>query len=212
MFQQCKRFKKSFFAPIFCLAVIAILGYAGIHFLHFLTQNDNEEIHYFIFIATVALAVIAYFEFSRSNELTSNEFLLFTSKKWNSEEIIKARQILHEIFIDAYRDKHGEKKCELSIALFHVSEKILQMSRKKDDDGKNFIYLLNLLDYIETLSYFYSKDELTLADIQNTCGNNIIFFYESFKLFIEKRQSHDKKFFINFVCLYYDLKKNNTLK
>jgi len=202
LFQWCK--KSIIPAAIIWLVAIVGLGYLGIHFFHFLTTHDAEEVHFFIFIATAALVVIAYFEFNRSNKLTANEFLLFTSNRWNSKAIIKARQILHDIFIDAYRDEQGKSKCDLSIALNEVSKKTLLMSRSK---GKDFIYLLNLLDYLETLSYFYHRDDLSLTDIQNTCGNNLIFFYESFKAFIEQRRSHDKKYFINFVSLYHDLKK-----
>lgn len=207
LFQRYKKAVISLLTVLLSSAVAIFLAYLAIHFFHFLRQSDNEEVHFFIFIATLFLAVIAYYEFSRSNKLIANEFLLFTSNRWNSTEIIRARQILHKIFIEAYRDKNGDAKCEFEAALSLVSEKILQMSRSKGKDGDNFIYLLNLLDYLETLSYFYYRGDLTLPDIQNTCGNNIIFFYNSFKYFIEKRQSHDKKFFINFTGLYHDLKK-----
>lgn len=193
--------------PFIVFIVCIFLAYVFIHIIHFLTGHDAEEVHFFIFLATLSLALIAYYEFNRSNELTSNEFLLFTSQRWNSKEIIKARQILHEIFVDAYRDKQGKAKCDFNSALFSISEKILQMSRAKGDEGKKFIYLLNLLDYLETLSYFFNRGDLKLKDVQNTCGNNAIFFYESFKLFIEQRQSHNKTFFINFTALYHDLKK-----
>lgn len=98
-------------------------------------------------------------------------------------------------------------KCEFSEAMFNVSGLVLQMSRAPDEQGKSFIYLLNLLDYLETLSYFFSRGDLEITDIQNICGNNAIFFFESFKLFIEQRQKHDKKYYSNFTYLYYELKK-----
>lgn len=192
--------------PILIFVICVLISYLFIHLVHFLTGHDTEEVHYFIFLATLALALIAYYEFNRSNELTANKFLLFISNRWSSKEIIKARQILHEFFICSYRDDQGKPKCEYNVALFSVSEKVLQMSRMKGKEGENFIYLLNLLDYLETLSYFCDRKELDLHDVQNTCGNNIIFFYESFKLYIEQRQSHDKNFFTHFTSLYHVLK------
>lgn len=193
--------------PFLIFVVCILVAYVFIHLIHFLTRYDTEEVHFFIFLATLGLALIAYYEFNRSNELTSNKFLLFTSQRWNSKEIILARQILHKIFINRYRDKQGKPKCKYNVALFKVSEEILRMSRANGKKGNDFIYLLNLLDYLETLSYFCKRGDLKLKDVQNTCGNNVVFFYETFKLFIEQRQSHDKTFFINFTALYHDLKK-----
>ncbi len=202
-----QRFKKTIFILLkllLGLIIIVFLAYLPIHLFHFLGKNDAEEVHFFIFAATVALGIIAYYEFNRSNKLTANEFLLFTSNRWSSKEIIKARQILHEIFIDIYRNEDGSRKCEFNVALYNISEITLRMSKSRN---KDFIYLLNLLDYLETLSYFYNRGELNLPDIQNTCGNNAVFIYDCFRLYIENRQTHDKRYFSNYTALYHDLKK-----
>lgn len=200
-----QRYKGKIILAIAILSILAI--YALIHWFSFFSTHDAEEIHFSIFLATVALVLIAYYEFDKSNKLSANEFLLFISNKWNCREIIKARQIIHEIFINAYRN--NEKKVKFQEALSIVSDKILEMSKISGDEGKKFIYLLNLLDYLETLSYFWNRDDLNIKDVQNTCGNNAIFFYECFKSFIEKRQSHNEKYYINFTALY---KKLNTLQ
>ena len=171
------------------------------------SPKEREEINFYVFLATAVIACIACYEFKRSHELTANEFLLFISNRWGAKEIIKARQILHELFVKSYRDKRGNAKCEYNRAICDVSELVLQMSRTSGMQGESFIYLLNLLDYLETLSYFFSRGDLEIADIRNICGNNAIFFFESFKLFIEQRQKHDKKYYSNFTYLYYELKK-----
>lgn len=167
---------------------------------------SNAWFDTFLHLTTVALGIIAYHEFNRSHKLTSNEFLLFISNRWGSKEIIKARQILHDLFVDAYRDENGKSK-DYNAALFNVSEQVLQMSRVKGEKGKEFIYLLNLLDYLETLSYFFNRGDLKLKDVQNTCGNNAIFFFELFKLYISQRQLHEKSAFINYSRLYHTLRK-----
>lgn len=197
-----QRHKYSIFTVLIGLLIISA-SYIFIYSLHFLGEKDAEEVHFFIFIATIVLAIIAYYEFNRSHKLTANEFLLFISNRWSSKEIIKARQVIHDIFINVYRT--NDKKIKYSEALNVVAEKILEMSRVTGGEGKKFIYLLNLLDYLETLSYFWNRGDLNLKDVQNTCGNNAVFFYQCFKLFIERRQAHDKKYYINFSALYNSL-------
>lgn len=204
-----KKLKNNFLVHFLALFAIAGLVYLIIYFFNLFDLHQEAEVHFFIFIATVAIALVAYYEFNRSHRLTSNEFLLFISNRWSSKEIIKARQILHEIFVGAYRDENGQTKTTFNAALFSVSETVLNMSRSTGIRGENFIYLLNLLDYLETLSYFYIKGDLDLLDIENTCGNNLIFFHESFKQFIEQRRSHDTKFYLNFEKLNIELVKKS---
>jgi hypothetical protein len=200
---------KSNILKIIGLFAFLVATYLFIHFLNFIfNTRDEQEIHFLIFLATVALGIIAYYEFNRSHKLTSNEFLLFISNRWGKKEIIKARQILHNLFVGAYRDENGKSKEDYNTALFNVSEQILQMSRIKEENGKEFIYLLNLLDYLETLSYFFNRGDLKLKDVQNTCGNNAIFFFELFKLYVSQRQLHEKSAFINYSRLYHTLKKS----
>lgn len=194
---------------IFLLFIICLV----IPLLDFIfNSHDEEEIHFLIFLATVALAIIAYNEFKRSHKLNSNEFLLFISNGWRSGEIIKARQILHEIFLKNYRNEKGESKSDYNQALFDMARDVLEISRKKDDKEKSFIYLLNLLDYLENMSYFYNRGDLDINDVQNTCGNNVIFFYEVFRLYIEQRQLYDKLSFSNYSLLYHKLKSVSIKK
>lgn len=173
-----------------------------------LEKNSIEEISYFIFFATAILAYIAYVEFQRANKLTNNEFLLFISNRWGSKEIIIARQIIHEFFVKNYRAEKSIVVNDYSGALHHTGRNVLELSRKSGDEGKEFIYLLNLIDFLETLSYFYSRKDLDIEDIQNICGHNFIFLCDVFRLYKERRQSREKFYFRNIDRLYIDLKDN----
>lgn len=93
-------------------------------------DHTEQEINYLIFLATIVLGIIAYQEFQRSHQLTCNEFLLFISDRWGSKEIIEARQVLHVLFVDAYRDENGKSK-NYNEALCTVSGKVLEMSKKR---------------------------------------------------------------------------------
>ncbi|RUR15187.1 hypothetical protein ELY21_14965 [Legionella sp. km535] len=191
--------------------IIFVLFLCGIAFFltydfDFLTKSRAEEINWFVFIATALLAGIAYFEFNRANKLSSNEFLLFISNRWGSAEVIKARQIIHAYFVKNYRNPESTTFSDYNCSLCQTSKNILELSRKDGEDGSNFIYLLNLIDYLETISYFYDRGDLELSDIQNTSGHNILFLYAIFQSYKEQRQKHDKTYFANIDKLYKALK------
>ena len=99
---------------IFLIFLISILFvYLTVRYDLFFSfsSKEREEINFYVFLATAVIACIACYEFKRSHELTANEFLLFISNRWGTKEIIKARQILHGLFISSYRDKKGNTKC-----------------------------------------------------------------------------------------------------
>lgn len=84
------------------------------------------------------MAWIAFIEFDRPNTLASNEFLLFISNKWNTPEIIIARQIIHKLFVKNYRDKKSEAFDNYDLALCKTSNNVLELSR---ESGKNGAFL-----------------------------------------------------------------------
>jgi hypothetical protein len=196
-----------------CLFLIFVLMmYLVVHFLYGLfVFKEEPEVSFLIFSATAALAWIAWYEFNRSNSLANNEFLLFISNRWGGSEILKARKIIHELFVSAYRTKNSKTKNDYDHSLVAISEAILEMRKENGEKGEQFAYLLNLIDYLEVLSYFHNRGNLGIDEIRNTSGNNVIFFYEIFKLYKEHRQRHDKSQFCNFDQLYNKLKSGESV-
>jgi hypothetical protein len=193
--------------------IIFVLLFCGIAFFliydfDFLNKSREVEVNWFVFTATALLAGVAYFEFNRANKLSSNEFLLFISNRWSSPEIIKARQIIHTLFVQNYRSPESSTLNDYNCSLCKTSKDILELSRKVGKDGSDFIYLLNLIDYLETISYFYERGDLDISDIQNTSGHNILFLYAVFQSYKDQRQKHDKTYFANIDKLYKDLKNS----
>lgn len=167
------------------------------------TIGNDIEISFLIYIATASLAIIAYVEFHRANQLNTNELLTFISNRWSSKEIIKARQIIHEIFVEKYRnDKICNFSQDFDIAVGATSISVLEMSRKGGKEGKKFIYLLNLLDHFESISYLHVANQIEFDDIKNIYGNNMFFYYQIFKKYIERRQSHHSSDFCNYSKMY----------
>ncbi|WP_193392614.1 DUF4760 domain-containing protein, partial [Legionella cincinnatiensis] len=195
--------------------IIFVILFCGIAFLltdyfDFLNKSREVEVNWFLFTATALLAGVAYFEFNRANKLSSNEFLLFISNRWSSPEIIKARQIIHNFFVQNYRNPESTTFNDYNCSLCKTSKDILELSRKDGENGSDFIYRLNLIDYLETISYFYDRGDLDGGDIQNTCGHNILFLYAVFQSYKDQRQKHDKTYFANIDNLYNDLKKRSS--
>lgn len=177
---------------------------------NFFINGESVEFSALVFLATVAIAFIAYIELSWSNKMMENEFLLNICNKWSSESIIRARYILHDLFVSAYRDEANNKfckHCRHEIALDYISKSILEMRKKRGKPGEKFINLINLLDFMETVGFFWYRKNIDIKDIDGLFGNSIIFFYQSFLPFIKIRQAREEHYYINFCNLSEQIKK-----
>ncbi len=200
---------KSTHMYLLSLLIIALTSLAIVYFLptNKSTAGNSVEINFLIYIATAALGVIAYIELHRANQLNTNELLTFISNRWSSNEIIKARQIIHEIFVFRYRnDTKGNSQNDFIIAVRNTANDVYEMSRETKEKGQNFIYLLNLLDHFESISYLSISNKINLDDVKNIYGNNMIFYYEAFEKYIKQRQSHNPSDFLNYSKMYLELK------
>jgi hypothetical protein len=207
-----RSFFKSPYRYLFYLLIITAISLSIVYFLSTdkTTAGNCVEISFLTYIATAALGVIAYFEFHRAHQLNTNELLTFISNRWSSSEIIKARQIIHEIFVFKYRyDTKGNPQKDFIIAIRNTSNDVYEMSKEIKDKGQNFIYLLNLLDHFESVSYLSISNQINLDDVKNIYGNNMIFYYETFEIYIKQRQSHNPADFLNYSKMYGTLKPKN---
>lgn len=187
------------------LVIIIVLSLGAVYFLIIKADHNGHdlEISFLIYVATAAIAIIAYIEFDRANQLNTNELLTFISNRWSSKEIIKARQIVHEIFINKYRfDNECNPAHDFDKAMVDSSLAVYEMSKKHGDEGKNFIYLLNLLDHFESVSYFHVSKQIDFDNIKNIYGNNMIFYYRILEKYIKQRQSHITQDFCNYTKMY----------
>lgn len=175
-----------------------------LRFFNLIGPNSLEEIDYLIFMATASLAVIAYLEFNKSHTLTKNEFLIFISNRWASQETISARKIIHELFVIEYRQNNHSYEDSLKM----IGSKIYEMSKSGGSYGEHFIDILVLLEFLETLGYFYKRNDLGKEDIINTCGNNIKFLFLALKEFIDNRRRHQPEDFKNFIYLFNEISKS----
>lgn len=207
----------SIIATISVLVIIAILisfHYYAHMWVSVFDKHESIEFTALVFLATAVLAIIAYVELTRANSITENEFLLNISNKWGSPSIIRARRVLHNLFVDAYRSKKHKQKCKscrYKDAMNDVAEAIFALRTKKGVEGKKFIDLLNLLDFMEIVGFFWERKNIKTEDIDGLFGNSILFFYLSFLTFIENRQKYEENYFINFCNLSRALQKRTKM-
>jgi len=205
---------------LFLLAISIIL--ASLHYFapDIYNNTETEEVSVLIFLATAGIALIAYFELSRSNKTTENQFLLNISNKWGSESIVRARKILHTMFVEAYREKEesGQKDinnkckyCQYCQAVDNMSKQVLEMRKEKNEKGNEFVDLLNLLDFMEIVGFYVKKGEINIDDIDSLFGKSVLFFYGVFSKFIDNRQKYDKTFYSNFVDMQAKLQNKNDI-
>jgi len=205
--------------------------------------------------ATVALAIVAWYEIRIINNQSDKDFLLHIDERWGSVEVIRARKIIHELYIQI-REKHKEDLKELpeksdtdysSIKYLKAKQIIndyyqpypnlpLPLSIETKDNfvqavlgleifkiskdriyAEEFVYLLNFLDFMETIAYLArgnTQDNELVNKINDLCGGSLIFNYNIFKPYMEiKRKKHpDEKFYVHFDELYDALMEIKKLK
>lgn len=212
--------QKKFFRdhPIYLLltwAVIALAVLGIIFFIMLLSKhqdwfNDCKQtleptIAYFVINLLIAILAIVVAYSKSDNALTRSKmnYLLKIDERWLSPEIIEARNVIHVLYLEVKRKSPGisHARCKQIIG-----NKIMDLrdNRKK---SKEFIYLLNFLDFMETIGYLHQENAVSTVEINELMGNSIIYFYEIFEEYIKFRRKdrHDEAFYKMIEKLYHIL-------
>lgn len=173
------------------------------------SKNNNPVDEYtFIYylstaVVTTVIAIIAYLQFEKINDNLTKDYLLKIDERWRSSEIIKARVIIHKLYVSERLKKRGnlkEKGLHKKIGL-----KIVALSKKLDNKSvQSFISLLNFLDFMETIGYYYATGKLEQSDLKELFGLSLKFNYEIFEPYIyDRRERHkNSQFYTEFEKLY----------
>jgi hypothetical protein len=172
----------------------------------FQNKPDDKDIFYgdivgmTTAIITLFLVVCAWIQLNDLNKKAMGNDLIAFDKKWGSKEIMMAREIIHEMYIDA-QNQHGKENIEAQ--RLEIGEKIKKYSEDKIHT-KKFIYLLNFLNFLETTGYLSNKGYIQKRDIDELMGNSIKFYYEVFYPYIQHRRTkhHERNFHNEFEKLY----------
>lgn len=179
------------------------------------TYDEYTAIYYVLSVGTFLIGLIAYIQLRNLIITLEVDYLLKIDKHLRSSEIIKTRIIIHDLYLKSQNEliKQGinEKHKEWESKLHkQIGNKIKELSISEDDKDK-FIYLLNFLDFMETVGYLYTNKHITLNKLDKLFGASLIFNFRIFEPYILHRQKKHKigDFYKEFKQLYLDLKKQN---
>ncbi len=204
------------YKSVICTTIVLIIPLLIFFMVDYLVNiNDRFEVTYtnyiFIVLITLVLAIIAYFKSTAALKQSKTNYLLRIDERWSSREIIRAREIIHRINLKAkYPNKQEEEHNNESIKA-KMAIDIVELNKKNTpEDIKDFISLLNFIDFLETIGYMYKTQAITLEEIKELLGNSIVYFYDIFRAYIEyRRRDKDQMFYCQFENLYLDIKKYN---
>ncbi len=113
------------------------------------------------------------------------DFLMRIDDRYASEPILKARQIIQRLYRESNNLYPGAPE---SVHRSHIAIRINEISTdiNASDD---YIYLLNLLDFLETISYFAKRGDILETDLENLMGPSMDFFFTIFTPRIEHRRN-----------------------
>ncbi len=179
------------------------------------TYDEYNAIYYYLLsVGTLFLGLIAYIQLSNINESLEIDYLLKINQQLRRKEIIKARTIIHELYLMAQNElqaqginiQNKEWKSKLHKKIGYKIKKLSTSNEKQ-----KFLYLLNFLDFMETVGYLYTNNHLTLDNLDKLFGASLIFNFKIYKSYILHRQRKHKigDFYKEFKKLYYDLKERN---
>jgi len=145
-----------------------------------------------IIILTIALIYVGWQQLENLNRTSSADFLLRIDNRYSNPEIIKARIIIQQLY---RKTTSPEKKYSEDDVTKKIADEIKLIGRENSNEScEKFIYLLNLLDFLETISYFSNRNFVNATEIDNLLGNTILFNYKIFKYWIKyRREKYQQK-------------------
>lgn len=222
---------KRFFVAIspICLPLLVILLFVSAVFFYIpykfefegseAFRNEYLSIYYCLSLAFTALLIsIAWIQlekFSKTiisqNDTTKGQFLLKIDWRWSNAESVEAREIIHELYLEG-EAKFSNHMSDKARVIDYVAGRIVQLRDSKNKkDIRKFIILLNFLDFMETVGYFYYKKYVGIDDLLELCGCSLDFNYQIFRFYIKDKRTRNqnKEFYKYFAALYDVLNEQN---
>ncbi|MGQ3890944.1 DUF4760 domain-containing protein [Legionella sp. CNM-4043-24] len=199
----------SSFSILILTLVIFIVVYHILHLADEYKQNLEIDLAYYILTVTLStiLILLASIKSQEAIKQSRTNYLLRIDERWSSPEIIRAREVIHELYLDAkelnpqFKENNEQIKAIISFGIMKLHD-----DKRKTE---KFISLLNFLDFLETIGYLHSQDSISTEEVSDLLGNSIVYFYDIFSIYIAyRRKSKDIGFYLNFEKLYLKVKTN----
>ena len=123
----------------------------------------------------------------KTSKTSKADLLLRIDREYGSSNILEARIILHEFHCQVF-----DKKITSNNRNQMIGDLINDM-RNKENQAKDFMYLHNFLDFLETGAYFCNKKDIFEKDMRELIGD-LIGYYTMFEKLISslRREAGDK--------------------
>jgi hypothetical protein len=138
-----------------------------------------------LIILTSFLVCIAWIQLSGIGKTAQSDFLMRLDNRYGSESILKARVIIQRFYRES---KNLNPTATEAVHRYYIGIKINEMS-EDINSSEGYVYLLNLLEFLESISFFANRKDLQTEDILNLMGLSLVFYYDIFKPRIEARRN-----------------------
>lgn len=168
--------------------------------------GDIADLHAVsMIILTLGLVWVAWFQLNGINETDQNDFLMRIDDRYGSLPIVKARTIIHRLYCQT-RDKDVSQEIHIQ----KIAEKIKEMGLQ-ENDASNFICLLNLLDFLETIAYFANRKSISKKDVSELLGGFLSYYYHVFEKWICYRRCKykDNTYYCEIEKLVKEIEREN---
>jgi len=164
-------------------------------------------------VATLAVALIAWFKIENIHKDNEAEFLLRIDERWGNKEIMMARMTIHKLYLYEINNiKRELTRSNKVVVRENIGEKI-RLMWKNPKQINEFIHLLHFMDFMETIGYLEKEGHITKEKIDTLCGDSLRFNYKIFaNLISNMRDEYEiKELYENFekLCNKLELSKNN---
>jgi hypothetical protein len=193
---------------VFILPLLDLFGFDFFGQIHCIEgrcdRSDNSIIALnagLIIILTLIIVIVAWIQLGSLSRTSKSDFLLRIDERYSSVNSVKARTIIHEFYCDAQTDE-----LHYDIVIEKISNRIKDVEFKKEE-SKDFIILINFLDFLETISYFCNKKYISDRDVNELLGCSMNYYYKIFKPIIYARRSkyNDPRYYCEIEKFYEKL-------
>lgn len=165
---------------VVALYILHLIDPEWLKFIHFNTEAalKGEWITSFhglsIVLLTVGIIAVAWYQLTRLNKISKADFLLNLDRRYCSGKILEARRILVELGYSRYNCSHDFHEEMEKIVKNRGNSKDRGNSQARKEASKKYILLLNLLDFLEAISYYKDKNYLLERDFNELFGKGIL--------------------------------------
>lgn len=192
-FSQCLQFYYKYIlicVPLIVFFSMVLFPYFAYFYVNFLDHKPDGRIIDFhnvsLIILTLILVCVAWIQLAGISRVSRSDFLLRVDDRYGSKSIIQARKIIHELDC---RTNTNDICSEVRIK--NISDEISKIC-EDEKSSRQFIYLLNFLDFLETVAYFTNKELISETELKELFSDSLVYYYQILKGLINHQRSKRK--------------------